>query len=813
MRRFLGYVFIIGSIIAAFTVSGSCTMIYAQDGSAINITDSINRTLEYDDQLSVREIVGGDYVVASIENENISSYQVEAGSLTTNADTAVVALKSGSDINIRVAGIGTAKITVVEKDKLDTARKIIAGTYDGGQVTIDAVQINVNAVPARLTMLFVAGGGSMQGICTDKSGYHPEDSVAAPVGEVYSTYAPSSDTYANNITGSSLLGECTTANAGKYVAGNLCDDISISGDSLMYSTDALTTSGVGKAGIDGALAYEWNKLSGDKVWIINASAEDGTSAEWNSNGASYKRAKAVFEYAVNTASAEIAAGHYVAGNRIMYWLQGEKEEGVSVDEYAKNFASMYTGMESATGFEKLGIIPVRSSMKFEQYMIIMNSAYPKACIATNINEKWTSDKRVEAYFKKAYASGKFDYSLRQAATIKEVPTKLEDVTDGTYYSQIAHNENGIDASMNMYYIFNNSNVPQSGSKISWRDADGKNVSQITMGVGQIAVFEPYFSTVYNASEFTYTLSGRNIKYDKAAGTYLAVKKGNAKIIAKDKTGAVVATLHIKIKQMQSPDISLENTSRTIELSWKAVNDADKYIVYRKTGKEKWKKLKETTELQYTDKKVKAGVTYSYKVTAHYSRIDKWSAGKVKRICRLAPMSIKKAECIKGGIKLSWNQAKGAKGYYVYRKNSKGRWSKIATVKGGRHLDYTDRKVSNGTVYQYKVISYNGAYTSTEKVSYYWAYLSPVKVTGLQVDNTNKSVTSWSRNAKASGYEVEVTTGTGTRIINTGSNSILQAQFYALGSDKKIKVRVRAYIADSNGVYYSAWSSAKSISKD
>lgn len=812
MRRLKAVIYIFLLFMCSLTVAQS-EKVYAGTGS-INITDSIVRTLEYDDQVSINEFVGDGYAIAQIKNEAATSYQVQGGVVTENPDSAVIMQKLGSNTNIAATGIGKSTLIIVAKNNLDTAKKILSGTYDGADISVDAKQIEITVSPATLTLMFLAGQSNMQGICSEKSGFHPEDSIVCTLGEVYSTYAPASDTSAKSITGLSRLGECTTANIDEFVAGSLAGDTDISGSSLIYSTDSLTSSCGGKTGPDAALAFEWNKLSGEKVWVINASSDDCNCKEWEKSAASYNRASKVFAKAINTANAEIEAGHYVAGSRVMFWLQGENDEidAVTPDEYAKSFVSMYDGFETELSFDRFGIIPVRSSARYTQYMIAMAEHCSKLCIATNANERWTSDKSVERYFKNQYKAGKVDYSLRSQTTIEALPTKLEEIINGINYSQIAHNENGITAARNMYYILHNDKAPSLDTSITWKDSEGKKVSEISLGIGQIALFEPFFSNVAGAADIRYSVNSKAVKYDAQTGLIVAIKNGNARIDAKNNKGEVVASIKIKVTPMINPQVKAQNTSSAIELSWDKIEGTTKYILFRKSGKEKWKKIKESTDTSYTDKKVKAGVTYEYKVKAYYERVGKWSAGKVYKVCRLVPTAIKSAECTPKGIKLTWKKSKGAKGYYIYKKNSKGKWSKLSTIKKGTTLNYTDTKVSNGKVYEYKLIAFNGKYTSVEKVSFYWAFLSAPSMKSLNVDKTNKATCSWTRNNKASGYQLEATTGTGTRIITTANNKMLSGQFYALGQGKKIKVRVRAYIADSNGVYYSAWSSARMIEK-
>ena len=56
---------------------------------------------------------------------------------------------------------------------------------------------------------------------------------------------------------------------------------------------------------------------------------------------------------------------------------------------------------------------------------------------------------------------------------------------------------------------------------------------------------------------------------------------------------------------------------------------------------------------------------------------------------------------KNKIKLTWSKVKGAETYYVYKKDSKGKYQQIGST--GK-LTYTDKKVKQGKQYAYKVVA-------------------------------------------------------------------------------------------------------------
>ena len=69
-----------------------------------------------------------------------------------------------------------------------------------------------------------------------------------------------------------------------------------------------------------------------------------------------------------------------------------------------------------------------------------------------------------------------------------------------------------------------------------------------------------------------------------------------------------------------PDVTVKTSSGNAKLSWAKISGATKYEVYRATSKNgTYKLIKSTTSASYTDKSVKSGKTYYYKVKAIHSK--------------------------------------------------------------------------------------------------------------------------------------------------------------------------------------------------
>lgn len=81
------------------------------------------------------------------------------------------------------------------------------------------------------------------------------------------------------------------------------------------------------------------------------------------------------------------------------------------------------------------------------------------------------------------------------------------------------------------------------------------------------------------------------------------------------------------------------TKGKIALTWNKVKKAETYYIYRKNTKGKYVKIAETDKLKYTDKSVKKGEYYNYKVSAACKADDKAIVGKKSKACKVLADSI------------------------------------------------------------------------------------------------------------------------------------------------------------------------------
>lgn len=151
----------------------------------------------------------------------------------------------------------------------------------------------------------------------------------------------------------------------------------------------------------------------------------------------------------------------------------------------------------------------------------------------------------------------------------------------------------------------------------------------------------------------------------------------------------------------------ENTGKPV-LSWKAVDGASKYYIYRSTdGGKTYKYWDSTSKTSYTNSGAEAGKTYYYKVKAvcgksSYGNSAQSLAKSIVCDCAKPVLSI---TAVNGKPKLSWNAVDGATKYWVYRSTDGKNFKYYDTT---TRLSYTNMSTTAGTTYYYKLKAVNGS---------------------------------------------------------------------------------------------------------
>lgn len=180
--------------------------------------------------------------------------------------------------------------------------------------------------------------------------------------------------------------------------------------------------------------------------------------------------------------------------------------------------------------------------------------------------------------------------------------------------------------------------------------------------------------------------------------------------------------------------SVSNVTKGIALKWTKVTGADGYYVYRKSGTEKYKKIKTIKgagTVSYTDTSVKAknGKTYTYSIKAYKGKSTSAYCKTPKKLVRMATPTISKpVNKATGKLLVKWNKNSAASGYQIqYATSSKFQKATTVTIKSGKTLSSTITKgIARNKKYYIRVRSYK----KVGKTTYYsgWSKTESIKIT-------------------------------------------------------------------------------------
>lgn len=177
-----------------------------------------------------------------------------------------------------------------------------------------------------------------------------------------------------------------------------------------------------------------------------------------------------------------------------------------------------------------------------------------------------------------------------------------------------------------------------------------------------------------------------------------------------------------------------------------------------------------------------------------------------------PGKVKAVQSGAAKVKVSWSKSPKAVKYNVYRSTkAKSGYRKIKTVTSS---SYTDRKVTAGKTYYYKVhaVASSGAYNSADSAA---VKASLLKVPSIKVKSGKKGRVdiSWKKISGASGYEIYVSAdkskGYKKKAVVKKQKTV-KTSVKGLKSKKKYYVKIRAYRTVDKKKVYGSYSKIKGI---
>lgn len=174
-------------------------------------------------------------------------------------------------------------------------------------------------------------------------------------------------------------------------------------------------------------------------------------------------------------------------------------------------------------------------------------------------------------------------------------------------------------------------------------------------------------------------------------------------------------------------------------------------------------------------------------------------------------SLKVSSAGYNSLKISWKKAKRAKGYQIYRATKKnGKYKKVKTIKKAKTVSWTNKKLTTGTRYYYKVRAYKGSRKgsfSTKKSGV--PKLS--KTGGVKASAASSSAikVSWNKTAGAKGYQIYRATSKSGSYSKVKTTSAASYTNTGLAASKTYYYKVRSYRKVGKSTKYSSFSSVVS----
>lgn len=285
--------------------------------------------------------------------------------------------------------------------------------------------------------------------------------------------------------------------------------------------------------------------------------------------------------------------------------------------------------------------------------------------------------------------------------------------------------------------------------------------------------------------------------------------------------ASVKTAAIKMKAPQFSSASVSGVNKA-KLTWKQDSKATGYYVYRSTTeKGSYKKVKtigSNKTLNWTDSSISPGTSYYYKIRSYVkSGYGNGSSGYSKVLMvntNIDKPSVSSVSASTTGIKLKWKKSDNATGYQIYRSSSYGgKYTSVKKVTKNSVVTFTDKNVTFGKTYYYKVRAYKSIGKSTKYSS--WSAivcsrpeLKETRFTGISGISSSKATLKWSKVSDVQGYKLYRKTGKSgkySEVKNISSAATTKYTDKSLKKNTTYYYKIRTWKKVDGKVRYSAYS--------
>lgn len=507
---------------ALFLIALVFCMILGMATVAVAVTEGESLTLAYDDRKDLAQLLDTEIETVEITNEAVTSQKVG----TDTADEHVLHYENGT---LYAVGTGTATLTV------------------------NGTDYAVTVSPAKLNMFLITGHSIGYGQYGD-----PNQSVAIEPGQAYSTFFRTSITSAEG-----GLGWGADTRVGGTGTGSI---------------DAFAAGNSGTLGVGSALAYRWNQLTGEKVWVMNLSIPGSALNEWipgvrgwHTEYPNYQyKYESVLErygYAQQVVKNEIAAGHYTLGHQLMIYFSGGNFQltgytDATAADMIRDYDLFWEGLKKDLAMdmdgdgedetlEYMGLHPGywtnNPDYRFDKplnYFMVGSDTYPDVYLASEIHRQWRTQEDMEANFPEpTYTTQKTPVSkpvsLYHTAQGGTSDNSLYCSNDKTHLSQVGYNAIGLDIAERLVAKLDDTeDVVTYGQ---FFDVLANDLPSLIMSKGETVTIVAHNAALNNGVFYE---TSENLSYSALGLT--ALELGEGTLTMKNAKGEVLDTLAVTV---------------------------------------------------------------------------------------------------------------------------------------------------------------------------------------------------------------------------------------------------------------------------
>ena len=381
-----------------------------------------------------------------------------------------------------------------------------------------------------------------------------------------------------------------------------------------------------------------------------------------------------------------------------------------------NGVNMRSG--KGTGYSLVQKIPNKAKVTVNEYPTTncdVNFYYTKTSFefalqggVKKITVSWNKQSNASYYRVYSYDSKNGYYRLAQTTATSYTDSGLKDNETKTYLvrwfdkdgngSSYTKSDNKSAATAPAKPAFKISSATTTTAALSWNKVAGASF----YAVYSYDTTAKTYKHLGNTSALSYRVKSLKAKtnYTFLVRAFNSAKVGSGYAVSDNKT---VKTAPV------APKFTFKRHSNSIDISWSAVDGANKYRIYSydKSTKE-YKALAATTALSYTHTSLKPNTEYTYLVrsSSAYTTNSDYSTASNKSVKTLISKTDFKLSLSGRNIKVDWNKVAGADSYVVFTYNSED--GKYTSLKRTKDLSYTITNLPYNTEYEILVRAYDSS---------------------------------------------------------------------------------------------------------